>query len=278
MGDKTVLLGVLLRQRRINGYSAFCREYAKAAEATDASLKRAYPSKAQFYRWLSGEVVTLPYGDHCRVLETMFPSWTAEQLFEPYADNIEFVPEPASTAGRPPTPDPNQELVQVYPTRSAVPYPLWTDLIHGVTTQMDVLVFSGQFLVEQFNILPVIRAKVGAGVRFRFVVGDETSPAVIQRAAEEGTTGGLEGRIQMMRRYLRDVADLPGVEVRTHGTILYNSIYRFDDQALINGHAFGSMAGQNPILHLRRTEGGTMWRHYMESFDRVWAVATEEAR
>jgi transposase InsO family protein len=25
----------------------------------------------------------LPYADHCRVLEEMFPSWTAEQLFRP---------------------------------------------------------------------------------------------------------------------------------------------------------------------------------------------------
>jgi transcriptional regulator with XRE-family HTH domain len=168
------------------------------------------------------------------------------------------------------------ELVHLYPSRSAVPFSLWTDLIHGVTEAMDVLVFSGQFLVEQHNILPVVRAKAAEGVRFRFVVGDEASPAVIQRAVEEGTTGGLEGRIQMMRRYLQDVAGLPGVEVRTHGTILYNSVYRFDDQALINGHAFGSLAGQNPMLHVRRVPNGTLWEHYMRSFERVWEVAQPE--
>jgi hypothetical protein len=100
---------------------------------------------------------------------------------------------------------------------------------------------------------------------------------VIQRGIEEGTTGGLEGRVQMMRRYLHEVATLPGVEIRTHGTILYNSIYRFDDQALINGHAFGALAGQNPVLHLRRLPGGLMWEHYMRSFDRVWQTATPEA-
>jgi transcriptional regulator with XRE-family HTH domain len=169
------------------------------------------------------------------------------------------------------------ELVQLYPTRSAVPYGLWSDLINGVTEQMDVLVFSGTFLVEQYNLLPVIRQKSAEQVRFRFLIGDETSSAVIQRGIEEGTTGGLEGRVQMMRRYLHEVAALPGVEIRTHGTILYNSIYRFDDQALINGHAFGTLAGQNPVLHLRRLPGGLMWDHYMRSFDRVWQTATPEA-
>ena len=168
------------------------------------------------------------------------------------------------------------ELVHLYPSRSAVPFDVWSSLIHSATSVVEVLVFSGQFLVEQHNVLPVIREKSAQGVRFRFAVGDHTSPAVVQRAQEEGTTGGLEGRIQMMRRYLSEVAHLDGVEVRTHGTILYNSIYRFDDQMLINGHAFGSLAGQNPVLHLRRRPDGLMWPHYMASFERVWQEAVPE--
>jgi len=168
------------------------------------------------------------------------------------------------------------ELVHLYPSRSAVPFGLWTDLVQRTREAMDVLVFSGQFLVEQHNMLPIVRTKAAEGVRFRFLVGNHTSPAVIQRALEEGTTGGLEGRVQMMRRYLQDVIGLPGVEVRTHGTILYNSIYRFDDQALINGHAFGSLAGQNPMLHIRRIDGGSLWEHHMRSFERVWEIADPE--
>jgi transcriptional regulator with XRE-family HTH domain len=168
------------------------------------------------------------------------------------------------------------ELVHLYPTRSAVPFDVWSSLIHGAQSSVDVLVFSGQFLVEQHNLLPVIREREAKGVHFRLAVGDHTSAAVIQRAQEEGTTGGLEGRVQMMRRYLHEVAHLDGVEVRTHGTILYNSIYRFDDEALINGHAYGSLAGQNPVLHLRRLPGGLMWPHYMASFERAWREAVPE--
>jgi transcriptional regulator with XRE-family HTH domain len=174
-------------------------------------------------------------------------------------------------------PSAETELVHFYPTRSSVPFDIWCELIQSVQQQMDVVVFSGQFLVEQHNLLPVVREKAAAGVRFRFAVGDHTSAAVIQRAEEEGTTGGLEGRVQMMRRYLCQVAALPSVEVRTHGTILYNSIYRFDNQALVNGHAYGSLAGQNPVVHIRRLPGGgPVWEHYMTSFERVWDAATPE--
>lgn len=173
-------------------------------------------------------------------------------------------------------PNSETELVHLYSARSAVPFALWNELIAGVQEQLDVLVFSGQFLVEQHNILPVVRQKAEQGARFRFIVGDEKAPAVIQRAMEEGTSGGLEGRIQMMRRYLAELAGTPNVEVRTHGTILYNSLYRFDDQLLVNGHAYGSLAGQNPVLHLRRLSGGLMWQHYMKSFENVWNEAIPE--
>jgi transcriptional regulator with XRE-family HTH domain len=174
-------------------------------------------------------------------------------------------------------PNGQSELVHVYPTRSAVPADLWTELINGVAAQMDVLVFSGTFLVEQYNLLPTVRAKSEEGVAFRFAVGDETSSAVVQRAIEEGTRGGLEGRVQLMRRYLNEVEELPGVQVRRHGTYLYNSIYRFDDQMLVNTHAYGSLAGQNPVLHVRELPAGLMWENYSRSFERVWDQATQES-
>lgn len=173
-------------------------------------------------------------------------------------------------------PTSESEVVHVFPTRAAVPHTLWTELIGSVQEEMDVLAFSGVFLVEQYNILPVIRSKAEQGVRFRIAVGDETSSALMQREREEDTPEGLAGRTQLMRRYLREVASLPGVEIRAHGTPLYNSIYRFDDQMLVNGHVYGSLAGQNPVMQLRKLSGGIMWNNYLGSFDRVWAEATPE--
>jgi transcriptional regulator with XRE-family HTH domain len=181
-----------------------------------------------------------------------------------------------SSLRKDPRPTAESELIHLYPSRSAIGGPTWESLIDGAREQMDVLVFSGAFLVEQYNLVPIVRLKAAQGVRFRLLVGDETQPAVIQRAEDEGTPGGLEGRIQLMRRYLADVADLDNVQVRTHGTILYNSLYRFDDQLLVNGHAHGALAGQNPVMHLQRLPAGTMWQHYMASFERVWAQARPE--
>lgn len=168
------------------------------------------------------------------------------------------------------------ELVYLYPSRSSIPGATWEELIDGVREQMDVLVFSGAFLVEQYDLVPTIKEKAASGVRFRLLVGDETSPAVVQRAIDEGTPGGLEGRIQLMRRYLDEVSQLDGVEVRIHGTILYNSIYRFDDEMFVNGHAHGALAGQSPVMRLKRLPDGQIWQHYMKSFERVWNVASDE--
>src|SRR6266536_2707222 len=82
METRTVRLKVLLRQRHLQTYGTFCREYDKTALAMDADLVGTAPSRAQFYRWLSGDLEGLPYADHCQVLEKMFPGWTAAQLFE----------------------------------------------------------------------------------------------------------------------------------------------------------------------------------------------------
>jgi hypothetical protein len=78
----TTLLRELLRQRHLK-YESFRDEYEKVAAQINAD--GVAPSKAQYYRWLSGQLRGgLPYPDACRVLETMFPPWKAAELFEPY--------------------------------------------------------------------------------------------------------------------------------------------------------------------------------------------------
>jgi len=72
----------LLQQRLCLGYGAFCREYDKVASAVDPTLSGSYPSRAQFHRWITGTVKNLPHAHHRAVLESMFPDWTIEQLFQ----------------------------------------------------------------------------------------------------------------------------------------------------------------------------------------------------
>lgn len=169
------------------------------------------------------------------------------------------------------------ELLQLHPSRAAVPHAVWQQLIASTHEALDVLTYAGTFLFEQHDIVSVLREKATQGVRCRFLIGDETSKAVKRRAIEEGTPGGLQGRIQVYRRSLRDVVDLPGVEVRTHGTTLYNSLFRFDQDLMVNPQAYGEPAGHSPVLHLRRVPGGRTWDHYMRSFEAVWDTASRGA-
>jgi hypothetical protein len=89
-----VVLKVLLQHRHLQTHRAFCREYDRVATKADPTLRGGWPSKAQFYRWLSGELVGLPYPDHCRILESMFPDWKVDQLFQAHDGGIDFIPEP----------------------------------------------------------------------------------------------------------------------------------------------------------------------------------------
>lgn len=168
------------------------------------------------------------------------------------------------------------ELLQIHPSRASIPHDVWQQLIRGAREALDVLVYSGTFLFEEHDICHALRQTAAEGVRCRVLIGDETSEAVRLRAFEEGTSGSLEGRVQLHRRSLRQVTGVPGIEVRTHGTTLYNSLYRFDEDLMVNGHAYGEPASHSPIMHLRRVPGGRMWDHYMRSFEEVWKIAAPE--
>jgi hypothetical protein len=64
------------------------------------------------------------------------------------------------------------------------------------------------------------------------------------------------------------------VEIRFHDTVLYNSIYRADDQLLVNTHVYGCPAAHAPVWHLKKVPGGELASIYLESFEYVWDSAT----
>jgi hypothetical protein len=101
-------------------------------------------------------------------------------------------------------------------------------------------------------------------------LGDPDSAAVRQRGEEEGIGDDLAARARITRRYLQPAMSAPGVEVRLHDTILYNSIYRFDDDVLVNPHVLGAPAGQNPVMYFEYLPRARTFRHYMRSFDYAW--------
>jgi len=52
--------------------------------------------------------------------------------------------------------------------------------------------------------------------------------------------------------------------------VLYNSIYRADDQLLVNQHTYGILAAQAPVFCMNNASNGDMAVLYQESFERVW--------
>jgi Domain of unknown function (DUF5919) len=90
------VLAVLLEDRGLHRYGSFRAAYNKAAGVLDKQLLHSAPSRAQFHRWLTGELRRLPYTDHCRVLEHMLAGYSAQQLFAPCPDGS--LPTPARAA------------------------------------------------------------------------------------------------------------------------------------------------------------------------------------
>jgi hypothetical protein len=166
------------------------------------------------------------------------------------------------------------ELVRLYPHRGAVPHERWYELLEATRERLDVLVYAGLFLPDgRSDLAALLRRKAQDGVRIRLLYGDPGSDAITLRGVEEGIGDGLAARIRLALLYLSEAFEEPNVSVRLHATTLYNSIYRYDDELLVNSHTYGVPAGQSPVLHLRRFDGGTLFDHYTASFERVWGLS-----
>jgi hypothetical protein len=88
--EQTTLLKALLTQRHLQRYESFRAAFDRVAQQIGPELRGIAPSRAQYYRWLAGELKGgLPYPDACRVLEMMCPPWTASQLFAPAGPDVE---------------------------------------------------------------------------------------------------------------------------------------------------------------------------------------------
>ncbi|RAY15216.1 XRE family transcriptional regulator [Actinomadura craniellae] len=127
----TVRLKVLLRERHWQTHRTFTAEYDKAARKIDPVLVGAGPSRAQLHRWTSGELKGLPYPDHCRVLEKMFPGWTAAQLFEPAAEEEEG--QAAEPGPEPPAPAEATRRAPADPAAGT-----WGDSIRGHIVELSI--------------------------------------------------------------------------------------------------------------------------------------------
>ncbi|MFF3243828.1 XRE family transcriptional regulator [Streptomyces sp. NPDC002870] len=209
-------------------------------------------------RWLGGRVPhprhRFRVAQHLRVEETFL--WPAPQRRSGLRGN------------------PGTEIVGTYQNRASVPRETWLSLLHETQEQIDVLVFSGTFLAQSNpRVADMLTERAADGVRVRLCFGDPSGQAVANRGREEGIGDTLGAKIRASLTYYRPLLPAPGCEVRLHDTTLYNSLFRYDDNLLVNPHVFGQPASANPLLHLKRVDTSGWFDNYAQSFEAVWASA-----
>ncbi|MFJ5553222.1 DUF5919 domain-containing protein [Streptomyces sp. NPDC093225] len=166
------------------------------------------------------------------------------------------------------------ELVALYDQRADLPVSVFVDLLTTARERIDVLVYAAVYLHEAYPRLgEVLRERAADGCAVRIAIGDPDSETVRRRGQEERFGHGIESRCRLALMHYRPLVGVPGIELRTHGTTLYNSLYRADGEVLVNAHVWGVNAYGAPVWHLRRHEAGGMFDTYAESFDAVWGTA-----
>ena len=165
------------------------------------------------------------------------------------------------------------ELGAVYRHRWAIPREVWTRFFASAEREIGVLAYSALFLAEDAGVLRIFADKGRAGVAVRIALGDPESRRTAERGEEEGIGDAMPAKIRNALTLYRPLVGLENVEIRLHQTVLYNSIYRADDQLLVNQHAYGIPAAHAPVFCLRDTGSGEMAALYLDSFERVWASA-----
>jgi Domain of unknown function (DUF5919) len=292
MAEAPVALKALLRQRHWK-YATFCSEYDKAAKSIDPGLTGSWPSRAQFQRWLAGELRGLPYPDACRVLEAMFPGWTIEQLFSPSSDQqlaqmANLAQEDAETGpAEPPRFDVDQliadrfsDVSAVYATRSEFLSSMPVHTLLDSASSIRACGLSLNLLCQQYADHSLRRlAATGTAIQCLFLDPDGT--AIADREREEGFAAGRLSdltRLNILTLNERVRDQLPAdhrtqIEIATYDETLRFNIILIDGQVgVIQPYLPGSRGIDSPtfVLH-RRWENQGLFPMFESIFSGLWA-------
>ena len=168
--------------------------------------------------------------------------------------------------------DHGAEVVHLYPRRADAPRELWRQMVTNAVEIIDIYTYASAFFAEAVpDANALIRSKADEGVTVHINLGDPNSPEAIRRGEDEGIN--VPGRIREAMAYYAPMVDHPGIEFRSHATILYNSVYRFDNEMLVNQHALGCHGFAAPLLHFRRTADAVLWTTYERFAEHAWSAS-----
>ncbi|MGH2843005.1 MAG: helix-turn-helix domain-containing protein [Solirubrobacteraceae bacterium] len=166
------------------------------------------------------------------------------------------------------------ELVGIYNTRRELSPATVASLLDAARERIDVLAYAALWLWDTVpGFVETVQVKIAQGARARICLGDPDSAAVAERGREEGIGDSLAARCRLAASYAQGIVDVDPGAVRVSGQTLYASIFRFDDELLINTHLWGTAAGDSPVYHFRRASDHGVPARAVESFERVWQTA-----
>jgi hypothetical protein len=256
-------------------HRAFCREYDKIAHAVDRALVGSAPSKATFYRWLSGGNSGLPYPAHCRILETMFRGWTVADLFGPWDGRTVPGASPGTTAEHETATD-LAGLAAVYISRSEFAHELPPHALLDDATTVHAVGLSLNVLCQQYPGSKLKSLFGRADVRVLFL--DPAGEAIKVRNSEEGHEDGqlstiTTANINVLKRVCSelDKTASPRVELRKYDeTVRFNIMLVNDRTCVMQPYLPENRGLDSPTFVMERKSDDSLYDVFSQVFFSLW--------
>jgi len=285
----TLLLKVLLKQRHLQGHRSFLREYDKVAAKLERELVGSGPSKAQFYRWLSGELTGLPYAHHCRVLEGMFPDWAVDQLFQPYNGSMNFVPMPGAApaaapglAGRPAQAAKTKDVVAVYTSRSEFVHEMPPHQLFDEAKHIQVAGLSLNLLCQNYPDR-ALRERVESGTVVEALFLDPAGTYIKQRDQEEGHAPGMlstltEVNIQALQRAKAKLSPevRDNLKIRVYDeTVRFNITIIDERMCVVQPYLPDARGVESPTIVTEKQDDPGLYETFAQVYASLWDRAKD---
>jgi hypothetical protein len=282
-GGRTVtagptLLKVLLTRQHWQKFETFCAEYERTAAEVGRELRGTAPSKAQYYRWLSGQLKGgVPYPDACRVLERMFPDWTAAELF---GDCPAEVGDPAGVEVSPSTPAGQlADVAAVYTSRAEFSAKLPTAALLDGARDVRAAGLSLNMLTQHYPDASM-RRLIEDGMSLRCLFLDPRGDAIRAREREERhPPGALVGLTELNMAMLADrvgqrLSPAAGerLQIRVYDeTIRFNILLVDRRVGVVQPYMPESRGTDSPTLVLEPERDSTgLFPVFEQVFDSLW--------
>jgi hypothetical protein len=222
---------------------------------TEAVIKATNVDPKTVQRWLSGRI---PHARH---------RWKIVELLHQREDTLwPSIAHKAVTGS-----SYSLEVIAAYAHRADVPAKAWWQLFEQAKEGIDLLANAMLFIPEQnAGLVNLFKEKAVNGCKIRMALADPTCDAVRLRDEEEQLGGTLPGRIKNCLYHFRSIRSIPDVAIRYHTTILYNSLFRADDEMFVTPHLYGLHGSKAPLFHLRRLGSDSVFSNFTRHFEQVW--------